>query len=237
MNKVLMVGLALMLSACGSYKSVDSVPVEQEPIATQPGTPIAWPTPAPISTPAYVDYMALEIQALVADENSYRLGLGQTELSPGLSCVLYTTTGGDRIQASVAGHNTLTGITQVATFLFQGVFNQVDSLSSTKLNILPVALQPLYQNNILLRCQGQIVILNTGYQKFDLSSDDGSNLYIDGVLTVMNDNAHASQTVSGQRYMRRGVHTFRLDFSQEQGYQELILNMNGSSINPNLYQH
>src|SRR4051812_41372656 len=60
-----------------------------------------------------------EIDALVAEENDYRLGLGQTALSSGLSCTLYTITGGTYINATningASQSPVLTGVVQVAT--------------------------------------------------------------------------------------------------------------------------
>lgn len=188
--------------------------------------------PAPISSEDS------DIASVLADENEYRLGLGQTQLSSGLSCTLYSITGGDRIQAFIAGHNTLTGISQVATFLFKGVFDQADSPVSQTLNVLPIALRPLYTNMYLLRCQGQIAIRNTDYYQFDLTSDDGSVLYLDGSKLVDNDNNHGAVLVSGSKYLRRGVHTFRLDYAQSGGgNQALQLKVGGNNIDPKYYAH
>lgn len=190
------------------------------------------PTPTPAIT------MEEDIASLVADENAYRLGLGQTLLSEGLSCTLYTVTGGERIQATSGTHLTLTGISQVATWLFKGMFNQADESVNTGLNIMPNALQAMYTNMFLVRCQGSIVITSTGYYQFDLASDDGSVFYLDGSKVVDNDNNHGVTNVTGSKYMRRGVHTFRLDFAQTGGgNQALILMMNGTLLDPVMYVH
>lgn len=179
-----------------------------------------------------------DVNFLVDDENTYRLGLGQTMLSSGLSCTLYTVTGGDRIQSSIAGHNTLTGINQVATYLYAGPFNQPDSPATDGLNVLPPALKPLYLNLFLLRCQGQLVVITTDYYTFDLASDDAGLLYIDGAKVIDNDNSHGVTLVSGQKYLRRGVHTFRLDYAETgAGNQALVLKAGGASINPIFYYH
>lgn len=182
----------------------------------------------------------VDVQNVVNDENAYRLGLGQTQLSPGLSCTLYTITGGQYIQNDATHTPTLTGTSQVATFLLTAPFNQPDSSVSAKLNVLPAALQAnaTYQNLILLRCQGQIVITDTDYYEFDLASDDGSVLYIDNSRLIDNDGNHAIRTVTGTKYLRRGVHVFRLDFAQTGGgNQALVLNANGALLPANVMYH
>lgn len=220
-----------LLSACGrGFNGKDGSDGAQGPAGpTGPAAPV-------VTLP--VDSVAQDVQNLLNDENDYREGLGQTALTSGLSCTLYTITGGDRIQASIAGHNTLTGITQVATFLFKGQFNQPDSPVSQTLNVLPAPLRPLYTNMILLRCQGQIVVRESDYIPFELTSDDGSVLYIDGAKVIDNDNAHGATLVSGMKYLRRGVHTFRLDFAQSGGgNQALVLTSGGSQIDPMYLAH
>ncbi len=179
-----------------------------------------------------------EIAAILSEENDYRLGLGQTMLSNGLSCTLSTITGGSRIQSSIAGHNTLTGISNVATFLYKGLFNQPDTSISVGMNVLPEALRSIYKNMYLLRCQGFIVVTESGYYSFELTSDDASLLYVAGAKVIDNDNNHGSVTVTGQKYLRKGVHAFRLDYAQAGGgNQSLILTSGGESINPAFYAH
>jgi hypothetical protein len=214
--------LLLILGACA--------PISGPRGATGPAAPTV--TPAPVSD---VD---ADIKNLLSDENTYRVSLGQSALSAGLSCSLSTITGGDRIQASIAGHNTLTGITQVYSFTFMGEFNQADSNVSAGLNVLPEALRPIYTNMFLLRCQGQIVIRETDYVPFELTSDDGSVLYIDGVKVIDNDNAHGAVKVTGVKQLRRGVHTFRLDFAQSGGgNQALILTSGNEKIANKFFAH
>lgn len=191
------------------------------------GAVIVQPTPEPIS----------DVASIVADENVYREGLGQTELSSGLSCTLYTITGGSTI---LSGANTLTGVTQVATFLLTVPFNQANTSVNDGLNVLPAPLMnnPTYKNLILLKCTGQLVVVTTGYYMFDLASDDGSLLYIDGGLLINNDGGHGVTDVSGTKYLRRGVHTFQLNFSQSGGGSEaLILKANGSLVDPGYFYH
>lgn len=189
--------------------------------------------PGANAVPPSLNSQQQDVANLLADENAYREGLGQTALTQGLSCTLYTVTGGDRIQASIAGHNTLTGITQVATFLLNAIINQPDSNTSQTLNVLPVALRSSYTNMYLLRCQGSVVVTQSDYVPFELTSDDGSVLYLDGAKVIDNDNNHGATLVQGTKYLRRGVHTIRLDYAQTGGgNQALVLTSSGVPIDP-----
>jgi len=218
-NIYLVLFLVCLLTACGKENKVTET--------------VLVPTPVPTPAPTFEE----DVNNLIEDENEYRTGLGQSVLSKGLSCTLYTITGGNRIQSTSGGNLTLTGISQVATYLYQGLFNQPNSSTNDGMNVLPEPLKSLYKNMYLLRCQGQIAITETGYQQFVLTSDDASLLYIDGVKVIDNDNAHGTTSIAGMRYMRRGVHTFRLDYAQFNGNQSLVLKMNNSLINPVIYAH
>lgn len=204
----------IILAGCGSDTQLVYVPV-----------------PGPAITPTPTD--SNSIASLVADENAYRTGLGQTALSLGLSCTLYTITGGQYIQNDATHTPTLTGVVQVATYLYDDVFNQPNASASAPVNVLPAALQanPAYANLIKLSCQGQIVVTDTNFYDFNLSSDDGSVLYLDGARLIDNDGNHGITSKDGSKYLRKGVHAFRLDFAQTGGgNQALILTSNGSLI-------
>lgn len=193
---------------------------------------------APVVQPPAPNPVQDDIDAMLRAENDYRQGLGQTQLSAGLSCTLYVISGGDRIQSSISGHNTLTGLQAVGGFLYRGSFDQPDTPISEGMNVLPSALRNIYKNMYLLRCAGQIVVLETNYYNFALNSDDASVLYVDGAKIIDNDNNHGTTLVAGQKYLRRGVHTIRLDYAQTGGgNQSLQLTSNGWSINPILYFH
>lgn len=81
----------------------------------------------------------------------------------------------------------------------------------------------------LLRCQGSLIVTKTDYYQFNLNSDDGSVLYLDGSKLVDNDNNHGPTLVSGTKMLRRGVHTFRLDYAQTGGGSQALELTAGSS--------
>lgn len=222
-NVMLAAIFALGLTACG-----------EGPRGHQ-GAPGA---PAPVPAPPAVSALEEQVAKLLAEENEYRLGLGQTALTTGLSCTVQTFTSGDRIQASIAGHNTLAGLSTVGTFLLTTPMNQDVSPISDGNSVLPAAIRNVYKNMYLLRCQGQLVITETGYHMFDVNSDDGSLLFLNGSKLIDNDNNHGPTLVAGMKYLRKGVHSFRVDYAQSGGgSQALIVRMNGELLNPLLFAH
>lgn len=214
---IIFASLLTLMSGCGDkhYHSVVHVP-------TDPAPPVEDET----------------IQELIDEENEYRLGLGQTMLSQGLSCKLYTVTGGHRIQSTSGNILTLQNKKQVATFLHSSEFNQEASSVNDGLNVLPEPLRGVFKNLYYLRCDGQIVITETGHYSFELNSDDASLLYIGGSLLIDNDNSHAPTVKTGQKYLRKGVYTFRLDYAQTgSGQQALQLKMNNELLNGTVLFH
>lgn len=170
------------------------------------------------------------LQQLLTETNASRYSQGQDALEQGLSCTLYT------VPTSTTSIATAS-LTWQFGWLYQGVFNQTNSSVTSGLNILPTNVQsnPLFQTWIVTKCTGYLMVTDNNYHSFDLNSDDGSLLYVDGLL-INNDGLHVAQTVSSSKYLQYGAHWFEIDFLQGAGYQSLILNEDGSVMpNGNLY--
>lgn len=209
--------LCLTMVGCGQFNTqgyVVEVPV--------PGPTVTVEVPAP-AVPTNL------VKELTDEENEYRLSLGQTMLTPGLSCTLYSYTGGSSLA-------TLTGLSSKGSFLLTKEINQPDDVSSTRLNILPSGLANLL-NQYMLRCTGYVVVTQNGMSDFEVSSDDGSRLYIDGSLVVNLDGTHGVQTMTGAKSMRQGVKAIKLEYFDIGGRQALTVKMNGSVLSPELYLH
>jgi hypothetical protein len=155
-------------------------------------------------------------------------------LTQGLSCNVWTFTSGTRLQS---GTGQLSGLVNVASFLLVDTINQEDSSSSVGMNVLPVPLRSLYKDMYKLSCGGVLVVLDSDHYNFSVTSDDASVLYLDGSKLVDNDEAHATRTVSNVKYLRRGVHTFRIDYAQNYGRQSLVIKANGELIDAKFYAH
>lgn len=189
----------------------------------------------PTSVKEYVTAPVVQtdaIQRVVDDENRYRASVGQLPLTEGLTCSTY-------INLS----NTLTAFptslpSANITYKYVGVFNQPNTNVNVGLNILPpaVRMQPAYMQWFAVRCSGFIVITDDNYYSYELTSDDASLLYINNVKVVDNNGNHGAQERTGFRQLRRGVHSFRLDYMQgPAGNQALILKSSGVIVPANVF--
>lgn len=215
MNKLIILTTVIaIVTGCGKLHSTQTKEVLVPTTVYQP-TPV---------TP--VD----EVQAVVDEENAYRLKVGTLPLAQGLTCSLYT----NLSNALVAFPTSLPSAT--ATYVYKGVFDQPDVSASLGLNILPPSLRSLYLSWFAVRCTGQIVITESDYYRFDLTSDDASLLYLDNVLLVDNNGNHGATLKSGTKMLRRGVHAFRLDYMQgPAGNQALMLYSGSSPVSASLF--
>ncbi len=59
--------------------------------------------------------------------------------------------------------------------------------------------------------------------KFYLSSDDGSRLYIDGIVTIDHDGLHGTTEKNSSVALAAGFHTIRIEFFEKTGGDELKL--------------
>lgn len=221
MNKCL-VGLLfsiILFSGCGKESKIETVTTTQY---------------VPVSASE-----ADEINSVVQEENTYRLSVGQAIVSRGLTCTLYANiTGspagipGTPVRPS-DGTGTVAGSLPSSTlsYVLLGNFDSPNDSANVGINILPENIRNQYTQWYLVRCTGYIVIVDTGYYNFSLTSDDASLLYVDNVLVVNNNGNHGMDVRSGVRQLRRGVHQFRLDYMQGPGGgQGLNLSSNGSTV-------
>ena len=72
-------------------------------------------------------------------------------------------------------------------------------------------------DNYAMRWRGQIAIATAGEYIFKTSSDDGSRLYIDGVMIVDNDGDHARVDVQGTVTLTAGPHDITIAFYEHGG--------------------
>ena len=72
-----------------------------------------------------------------------------------------------------------------------------------------------------------LTVTSGGTYDFDLTSDDGSILFINGVEVVNNDGLHASQTASGSVSLPPGEHVVEVLYFENGGGEVLSLDMSG----------
>lgn len=86
-------------------------------------------------------------------------------------------------------------------------------------------------NNFAFKFSGLINVPSDGTYTFYTTSDDGSQLFIDGQLVVDNDGLHPSQERSGSVVLEAGKHTITVTFFEKGGNQVLAVNYQGPNVN------
>jgi|GEM_PF-3540277 len=77
------------------------------------------------------------------------------------------------------------------------------------------------------RYEGQLVVEEGGRYTFNLSSDDGSMLFIDGVPVLDNDGLHGTRTRTVTLDLDEGAHDIEVRYFENGGAQTLQLSWNG----------
>lgn len=224
MNKIVFITIVLSIIGCGQ----DNIErVVQPDVQVQHDTQTVY---VPVQAPVAVSTEQDDINQVIKEENDYRFSTGQAPLTLGLTCTLHN------LAATTPATIPASPPAAVATFVYQGQINQPNMLLNAGINMLPVALRPTYTQWYMIKCQGQLVFLKSEFVTLSVTSDDGSNLYLDGVLLVNNDGNHGAQLRNGTKNFKRGVHTFRLDYMQGPGGNSaLILEDNNGIINGNRF--
>lgn len=81
-----------------------------------------------------------------------------------------------------------------------------------------------------VRFSGSVYIPADGTWTFSTNSDDGSDLWINGVRVVNNDGLHGMQVRSGTAVLTEGWHDFEVRFFNNIGGQGLIVSYSGPTI-------
>jgi hypothetical protein len=83
---------------------------------------------------------------------------------------------------------------------------------------------------------GKFWIANPGEYRWDLTSDDGSMLFIDDRLVIDNGGVHPPVTLVGVTQLKGGIHTIRVPYFQGIRYQvALVLKVAGPGQNPHIF--
>jgi hypothetical protein len=176
----------------------------------------------PVET-AEVESTQQLIDEVVADKNEYRDSLGQSLLTEGLNCTVHNAASPD-LDVSFGS--------AAYSYTMKADFNQPAIAGNQPTSILPAELAALYVNkNFSVRCQGYIVVTESDLFSFELESDDGSRLYVNGALIIDNEGAHAMVKKAGVVALERGVHSLRIDYSQSAGGQHgLVFTSEGEVV-------
>jgi len=87
------------------------------------------------------------------------------------------------------------------------------------------------QENWAVHFSGALMIKKAGDYQFELTSDDGSLLYINGKTIVNNDGLHGMVAKKGKLSLVRGPHALIVDMFQKGGGAGLVLKWKGADSN------
>lgn len=88
----------------------------------------------------------------------------------------------------------------------------------------------LRDENFAFRFRGKIRIPTAGSYTFHTTSDDGSQLFINGSLVVDNDGLHSVQTASGTVVLTEGTHDILVTHFENTGQEVLTVEYEGPGI-------
>lgn len=77
------------------------------------------------------------------------------------------------------------------------------------------------------RYTGEFLVETAGQYTFYLTSDDGSNLVVDGEEIIINDGLHAARERSATVTLDAGIHTFSADYFEQGGFAVMELDWSG----------
>ncbi|MBK30257.1 MAG: hypothetical protein CMB49_06075 [Euryarchaeota archaeon] len=100
---------------------------------------------------------------------------------------------------------------------------------SSSYNAYP-GLDDRFKNNWGARFSGLIEIPETGNWTFYLNSDDGSELWINGVSAIQNYGSHGMREFSSSMNLTSGMHDFKVEFFQGGGPHGLIVSWQGPNV-------
>ena len=127
------------------------------------------------------------------------------------------------------------GLTDLKFRLYLGDWKKLPKFSELKLhregavedNLVQLKLDD-YKNQFGIVFTGKLDAPRDGDYVFQLGSDDGGRISVDGKQVVENDGIHPSSPIrEGKVKLKKGVHEFRLDYFQAAGGAELFAAWSG----------
>lgn len=86
------------------------------------------------------------------------------------------------------------------------------------------------KDGFALRLRGDIELTRDGEYQFELTSDDGSQLFVDGQQVIDHDGIHAPASKSGRLSLKAGRHAIIVDYFEASGGEELAVSIEGGGL-------
>jgi len=81
----------------------------------------------------------------------------------------------------------------------------------------------LKKGSFALVFEGNLMVEKTGQYQFLLGSDDGSRLFVDGEVEILNDGIHGLKIVESKpQELIEGIHSLRIEYFEASGGEELV---------------
>ncbi|HBG26782.1 MAG: hypothetical protein A2Y10_05520 [Planctomycetes bacterium GWF2_41_51] len=175
--------------------------------------------------PDWSDYLAIDQGTIVPMIENYRTGLcwnlfmSNPEIKPMLESIGWATRADNGLNYEY----------------YEGVWNALpdfDSLTPVaqgKANNFDIGLRQR-DDYFAFRFKGYIDVPRASIYTFYISSDNGSQLFIDDVMVVNNDGLHDLLKKSGNRNLTKGRHSITVTYFDNDSDQDLIVSYSGGGI-------
>lgn len=195
---VLVVLSAVLVSGCGLTKVV----YRQTPVTAVSSIPVA---PAVVSVPVPTPTVTVTPSPLPVQN---------------LSCLVFDLSKNGLGNGNVPDFESLAPVASISL----GTVDAPATTVSTAFQLFPAALSTQLKGAYGLDCTSLLVVPAEGNYNMAISSDDGSELFIDGLLILSDNGAHGMNLVTGSVHLTAGKHKIHLVASQNgQGQQGLEL--------------
>ena len=147
---------------------------------------------------------------------------------------MYTVAYLSRINAAQGGGSA--GRRLLGLIVYVGKGNKCADIDNAPVNgtyeISEVTIPKEVKGNIGLVVTGYFNALEDGIYTFNLLSDDGSTLKINGELVVDNDGPHSPREVTGQKALAKGLHPIEVKYFDHNGgmLQLKVLTADGKEL-------
>lgn len=138
---------------------------------------------------------------------------------PGLSCRVYDLRG-----ENVTSLPDFSQRSPVETLRVESLYNLSSNNASPYNTFVGTSLET-WTEEVGMVCEGDLVISNAGNYSLYLSSDDGSRLYVNGVLAITNDGSHSIVKKGSTVGLAKGTVRLRVEYFNNLGDKALILSM------------
>ena len=90
------------------------------------------------------------------------------------------------------------------------------------------------EDHFAILFSSNLIVKEDATYAFEMKSDDGANLYIDGELVVCNASAHSREPAFGKISLSKGKHPMKVEFYEDTKGQDLTIrcSIDGEEFRP-----